>query len=204
MELHNPGWVNSELQAYVDSEDNIRVEDGMLYLIPREQTKEMDAGANLLKNTDFSNGKNSWTETIANWDNPPLAEASSSIQDGSIRYNITNPGTEDWHVQLKQEGISLSPGTYHVSFKASSTVDRSIKVVMMSASYAWYGGLDEVNLTGTPSEYSFDFTMDSEDPTAQLAFSMGKTGADAPPASTITISDISLSSDAPAGTVVTG
>ncbi len=204
VELHNPGWVNSELQAYVDSEDNIRVEDGMLYLIPREQTKEMDAGANLLKNADFSNGKNSWTETIANWDNPPLAEASSSIQDGSIRYNITNPGTEDWHVQLKQEGISLSPGTYHVSFKASSTVDRSIKVVMMSASYAWYGGLDEVNLTGTPSEYSFDFTMDSEDPTAQLAFSMGKTGADAPPASTITISDISLSSDAPAGTVVTG
>ena len=22
VELHNPGWVNSELQAYVDSEDN--------------------------------------------------------------------------------------------------------------------------------------------------------------------------------------
>lgn len=94
VELHNPGWVNSELQAYVDSEDNIRVEDGMLYLIPREQTKEMDAGANLLKNADFSNGRNSWTETIANWDNPPLAEASSSIQDGSIRYNITKLGSK--------------------------------------------------------------------------------------------------------------
>ncbi len=34
VETHNPGWVNNELQAYVDSDDNIYVEDGKLVLKP--------------------------------------------------------------------------------------------------------------------------------------------------------------------------
>lgn len=34
VELHEPGWVNNELQEYVDSEDNIYVENGKLVLKP--------------------------------------------------------------------------------------------------------------------------------------------------------------------------
>lgn len=34
VETHEPGWVNSELQAYVDSPDNIYIEDGKLVLKP--------------------------------------------------------------------------------------------------------------------------------------------------------------------------
>lgn len=34
VELHAPGWVNNELQEYVDSEDNIYVKDGNLVLKP--------------------------------------------------------------------------------------------------------------------------------------------------------------------------
>lgn len=34
VETHDPGWVNSELQAYVDSPDNIYIEDGNLVLKP--------------------------------------------------------------------------------------------------------------------------------------------------------------------------
>ena len=34
VELHNPGWVNNEEQAYVDSEENIKVEDGKLVITP--------------------------------------------------------------------------------------------------------------------------------------------------------------------------
>ncbi len=34
VELHEPGWVNEEWQAYVDSEDNIYVEDGNLVIQP--------------------------------------------------------------------------------------------------------------------------------------------------------------------------
>lgn len=34
VELHDPGWVNEEWQAYVDSEENIYIEDGNLVLKP--------------------------------------------------------------------------------------------------------------------------------------------------------------------------
>ncbi len=34
VELHEPGWVNAEWQAYVDSEDNIFMEDGKLVIRP--------------------------------------------------------------------------------------------------------------------------------------------------------------------------
>mgnify|MGYP000894741422 FL=1 len=44
VELHDPGWVNNELQAYVDSEENIYVEDGSLILKPVES---MDGNGNI-------------------------------------------------------------------------------------------------------------------------------------------------------------
>lgn len=39
VETHEPGWVNNELQAYVDSSDNIYIEDGDLVLKPIETGK---------------------------------------------------------------------------------------------------------------------------------------------------------------------
>lgn len=36
VELHDPGWVNNELQAYVDSEENIYLENGNLVIKPVE------------------------------------------------------------------------------------------------------------------------------------------------------------------------
>lgn len=39
VELHDPGWVNSELQAYVDTEENIYVKDGKLIIQP-EKTEQ--------------------------------------------------------------------------------------------------------------------------------------------------------------------
>lgn len=39
VETHEPGWVNNELQAYVDSPDNIYIEDGDLVLKPIETGK---------------------------------------------------------------------------------------------------------------------------------------------------------------------
>lgn len=41
VELHEPGWVNAELQKYVDSTDNISVKDGKLIITPI-QTKNAD------------------------------------------------------------------------------------------------------------------------------------------------------------------
>ena len=33
VELHEPGWVNEELQEYVDSEENIFLRDGKLLIL---------------------------------------------------------------------------------------------------------------------------------------------------------------------------
>lgn len=40
VELHDPGWVNNELQAYVDSPENIYIQDGSLVLKPVETKNE--------------------------------------------------------------------------------------------------------------------------------------------------------------------
>ena len=40
VELHEPGWVNAELQEYVDSDENISVRDGKLVLRPVKTVKE--------------------------------------------------------------------------------------------------------------------------------------------------------------------
>lgn len=40
VETHEPGWVNDELQAYVDSTDNIKVQDGKLLIQPVKKENE--------------------------------------------------------------------------------------------------------------------------------------------------------------------
>ena len=72
VEKHEKGWVNGELQEYVDSDENIKVQDGYLNIIPVEkvETTSTTDGQNLLSNADFSSGMDGmdgWTETIANW-----------------------------------------------------------------------------------------------------------------------------------------
>ena len=69
VETHEKGWVNSELQEYVDSEENIQVKDGKLVINPvkKVSSTESNAAGNLLKNSDFSEGMDGWTQTIANW-----------------------------------------------------------------------------------------------------------------------------------------
>lgn len=199
VELHEPGWVNSELQAYVDSEDNIKVEDGVLKLIPVETVTGLEGKQELLSNSDFSNGMEGWTETIANWDETVTANAQSSIANNAITYTIVNPGTENWHVQLKQSGLSLQPGiTYHMSFVAQSDVDRTIITgVQNGVNYTGYVENGTVQLTANvPQTVSFDVTVPSADNKCELFVSMGKTDASTPDLSTITLSDFSFSYEA--------
>ena len=40
VELHEPGWVNNELQAYVDSDENIQVKDGKLVISSKKKINE--------------------------------------------------------------------------------------------------------------------------------------------------------------------
>ncbi|WP_455719129.1 carbohydrate binding domain-containing protein [Agathobacter sp.] len=193
VETHEKGWVNNELQEYVDSDENIQVKDGKLIINPVKkvtETENKDAG-NLFKNSDFSDGMEGWTQTIANWGGADgSADASEKTADGSITYSIKNAGTQDWNVQLKQTDISLQNGhTYKVSFKAKSTAARKFKTGVMSASYEWYGGREPELEADKEQEISFEFTMSSDTP-ADFYISLGKYDDTDTPASDVTISDM--------------
>ena len=73
VETHEKGWVNNELQEYVDSDENIQVKGGQLIINPVKKvtkTENKDAG-NLLKNSggngrlDSDNSKLGWSRWIS-------------------------------------------------------------------------------------------------------------------------------------------
>lgn len=154
----------------------------------KDEKEEVPAGENKLSNADFTDGLDGWTNVICDG-----GEATTEISDGKLIYHITNSGNQDYSIQLKKEGLSLANGKkYRVSYKIRSSVARQIKSGMMSKSYSWYGGSDPNLNADEEKEVSFEFTMNSDDNSAQLYISLGKAGSDTPLAADITISDISL------------
>lgn len=196
VELHDPGWVNSELQAYVDSEENIQVKDGMLYINPVKKVTVINQVPSMLTNADFANGMEGWVETIANWGGADgSADAAHAIENGSIAYTINNAGNADWNVQLKQQNLNLAAGKkYIVSYDVTSTIDRQIKSGVMSTGYVWYGGSDPVLKADEKTNIRFEFTMEADDEAADFYISLGLPGADteALDPHTVTISNLSF------------
>ncbi len=174
----------------------IFIDDISLVETEAVETEDVEAGVNFLVNPTFAgeNPMDGWVDTIANWGSDgATAEATKSYDDGTITYDITNVGNEDWHVQLKQNDLSLKAGnTYEVSFKIKSSVDRVIKTGVMSAAYKWYGGSDVTCNANEEQTVTFTFTMDGDDPTAFFYVSMGKIADVDTPAGIIALSDFSI------------
>ena len=200
VEKHEKGWVNGELQEYVDSDENIKVQDGCLNIIPVEkvETTSTTDGQNLLSNADFSSGKTGWTETIADWGSDGCdAAAQSSVADGAITYTITNPGNDLWHVQLKQTVKLAAKKHYTLSYKVKSDVARTIETGVQGDeenNYISYGAKTQSLQAGKEESVSIDVYAEEGYDTATLYFSLGRKTGDTsiPDASEVTISDISL------------
>ena len=200
VEKHEKGWVNGELQEYVDSDENIKVQDGYLNIIPVEkvETTSTTDGQNLLSNADFSSGMDDWTETIANWGSNGFdASAQSSVADGAITYTITNPGNDLWHVQLKQTVKLAAKKHYTLSYKVKSGVARTIETGVQGDeenNYISYGAKTQSLQAGKEESVSIDVYAEEGYDTATLYFSLGRKTGDTsiPDASEVTISDISL------------
>ena len=200
VEKHEKGWVNGELQEYVDSDENIKVQDGCLNIIPVEkvETTSTTDGQNLLSNADFSSGKTGWTETIADWGSDGCdASAQSSVADGAITYTITNPGNDLWHVQLKQTVKLAAKKHYTLSYKVKSDVARTIETGVQgdeANNYISYGAKTQSLQAGKEESVSIDVYAEEGYDTATLYFSLGRKTGDTsiPDASVVTISDISL------------
>ena len=200
VEKHEKGWVNDELQEYVDSDENIKVQDGYLNIIPVEkvETTSTTDGQNLLSNADFSSGMDDWTETIANWGSNGFdASAQSSVADGAITYTITNPGNDLWHVQLKQTVKLAAKKHYTLSYKVKSDVARTIETGVQGDeenNYISYGAKTQSLQAEKEESVSIDVYAEEGYDTATLYFSLGRKTGDTsiPDASVVTISDISL------------
>ena len=176
--------------------DNINLEK-----IDAPDIGEQPVGENLLANSDFASGSEGWENAVTA---PGAAEV--SFENGRAVYNITDVGTEDWNVQLKQNGIVLEQGAhYKVTFKAKSSEARTIKLAMLSPSYAWYGGADivlekdqekEVTVVlekDQEKEVTVDFVMnETTEMNASMVISMGAITGIETPASAIELSDFSL------------
>lgn len=146
---------------------------------------------NLIKNGDFSEGETNWESYI----DTANAAAEVSFDGGKATYEITKVGTQDYHIQLKQGGLTLEKGaTYNVTFDISSTAARTVKSVLQDSSYDWYGGKDDIVLTAnkeTKVTYEFTVSKDTCD-TIDFIISMGKINEVDTPTSTIEIDNVSL------------
>lgn len=164
--------------------DNINLEK-----IDAPDISEQPVGENLLVNSDFALGSKGWENAVIA---PEAAEV--SFENGRAVYNITDVGTEDWHVQLKQSGIVLEQGAhYKVTFKAKSSEARTIKLAMLSPSYAWYGGADIALEKDQEKVITVDFDMtEATDMNTAMVVSMGAIAGTETPASTIELSEFSL------------
>lgn len=155
-------------------------------------------GENMFTNPNFD-GMDGWVVTWdSQWD-PNNADftatASTTVENNSLNYDITNVGQKDWSIQLKQEGLDFEEGaTYKVSFDVSSTAARNIKFALMGAGDAWYAGVDAIPVSTEMETISFEFKpADGKTSYEDLIFqlSLGKVD-DNTPTSTLTFANMKL------------
>ena len=111
---------------------------------------------NLIKNSDFESGKNSWTFYTNG--NGKFTVENAGYAGLSAKMAINDPGN---NTQLYQTGIKLEPNTrYRLSFAARSTKGNNISVELLkNVSPSTNYGLDQkFDLTSSWKEFSTDFT----------------------------------------------
>lgn len=174
--------------------DNIVLEKIDESEMPKEEEPEQNVGENLLKNGNFAEGGSDWSASV----HEP-ATGAWTFENSSAQVAITNPGDADWHVGLKQTGLTLVKGaTYKVTATITSNVDRQAKFACMDAGNAnWYvEGDNTISLEAdVAKQVSFNVKV-GENPTdrnAYIAFNLGKaTDMNVPDASTVKIENVSL------------
>lgn len=155
----------------IKEQHRICIDDIVLEKIEAPEIKPEETGKNLLVNGDFSDGTDGWN--IVKRDD---AIGTTVATEGGIVFKIADVGTEDWHAQLKQSGITLEKGCkYRVKFKVTSTKTRTIKLGFMSESYNWYGGTNLELPESEEQEVVYEFTMEKDtDRNAVMTVSMGQ------------------------------
>ncbi len=165
---------------------------GTVYIDNVRIDRVMQPGAEMVQNGSFAEGMKGWSPYVDG-----SAAAAYTAENGRIKFDITNPGTQNWHVQLKQSGLSYMKGkTYQVRATFKSSAARNVELALMgnaSKDYAYYGGDSIVLSADKEYNYVSTFIMNGESDTAgDLVFSFGKVGDAETPAGTIELTGVSV------------
>jgi endoglucanase len=136
--------------------------------------------------SNFTSSNDGWSLSASGG-----AQASLIRSGGKLSVNISNGGSQGWHVQLVRNNISLQTGkTYRVTFKASAPTARSFTAYSGKASDPWnsYSGYNSFYVTPAEDAYSYVFTMTATDNAARMVFDLGNVS------SGISVYDIRLES----------
>ena len=148
VELHEPGWVNAELQRYTKLEEgNIEVSDGALHIYPKAEKKEKAEG--IVDVFDGNGIDGSWIG------------GGASVSEGKATINVTSVGNDPWDVQFQKAGLTLTQGhEYKFTVKAKAAEERMI-ALNVGQSYDPWGsfGSNEFTIGTEETECSIEFTM---------------------------------------------
>lgn len=177
----------------ITQQHRICIDDIVLEEIDESELEPEVRGDNLLKNTTFSDNAQNWDINRWNGDRKEMA-TTETVNDGIV-FHISDVGTADWNIQLKQGGINLEQGCdYRLAFKVTSTESRTIKVGFMDKNTKnWYGGSDVSLEKNREKNVVCKFTMTKDtDAESLMLISMGKIKGEDTPVSDITLSDFYL------------
>lgn len=177
----------------ITQQHRICIDDTVLEEIDESELEPEVRGDNLLKNTTFSDNAKNWDINRWNSDRKEMA-TTETVNDGIV-FHISDVGTADWNIQLKQGGINLEQGCdYRLAFKVTSTESRTIKVGFMDKNTEnWYGGSDVSLEKNKAKNVVCKFTMTKDtDAESLMLISMGKIEGEDTPVSDIALSDFYL------------
>ncbi|GGM28801.1 hypothetical protein GCM10011351_13500 [Paraliobacillus quinghaiensis] len=144
------------------------------------RTTNNNAGVTLeeafpLKNGDFSNGLDSWTEHYqGQYDG--TSKATFAEEDSRAKITVENNGANPWDISLSQEGLKLFEGlTYVIEFDVSASMDRKVELVIDNGAAGGYFRYleDIVDVTTDVQTITYEFEMPTTD-TIGLKFLAGK------------------------------
>ncbi|MFN6947245.1 MAG: endo-1,4-beta-xylanase, partial [Cytophagaceae bacterium] len=131
---------------------------------------------NLLVNGEFDLGTLGWDIQNNSGANGTMSVVQNGNMSGAnaLRICPTNPGTANWHVQVRQDAPFEAGKKYTISFMSKADATRFIDVGIQQEGGDWtsyFGG--RADLTTSNQEFTFDFEPTVSDPTAKLKFYVG-------------------------------
>ncbi len=138
----------------------------------------------LILNGDFSSGAMLWLP-VGNYG----GSGEGSVVNGEYQIKVTNPGTDNFHIQFNQEKLHLVKGAqYTLSFDAYAQSPRDFSAAVNMSASPWTTYFkDTCSLTNQKTRFTYTFQIKNEtDTNARVEFDCGGNS------STIFLDNVSL------------